>query len=109
MNLLVLSKVVELQKEPHHPGHAESEHSSVVAFTEEPEFGDGKATGYKEEGRGMAGLLSSLDPRLQVKLSPCLPASWQLCRDLLLLALHLYFLHHLHLSLPLEPLSPLVL
>lgn len=35
VNLLVLPKIVELLKECYHPGHAESESSSVLAFAEE--------------------------------------------------------------------------
>jgi hypothetical protein len=114
LNLLVLSKVVELQKESHHPGHAEPESSSVVAFTEEPERGEGKATGYREEGTGMAGLQSSPDPRLQVRLCLCLSASWQLCGIFCFLHYICASFTDLHLSLPqssfsLEPSSPLVL
>lgn len=55
--------------------HEESESSSVVVFAEEPELGQGKATGCREEGTNMAGLLSSLDPRLQISLS-LLPPSF---------------------------------
>lgn len=70
VNLLVLFQIVELREESHHPGHAVSESSSVVAFAEEPELGQGKATGCREEVPHMAGLQYSLDPKRQISLSP---------------------------------------
>lgn len=110
MNLLVLLKIVKLHKESHHPGHAESESSTVVAFAEEPEPGQGKATSCREEVPDMAGLQSSLDPRLQVSLSSTASQLHGSCiGSFCFLPCICASLTNLGLSLPMEPLSPLVL